>query len=103
MEISGIDFVKRIDMLLKEKNKTRKELCESLSILQGTMATWKTKDIMPPIHTIYLIAKELNVSIDWLVTGRNYSEQDSGKKDNYVKSLILSQLDSLRIDIENYM
>lgn len=103
MEISGIDFVNRIEVCIKSLTITRKEFCEKIQVIPSTMATWKTRNIMPPIDTIYKIAKMLNVSIDWLVTGRNYSEQDLNKKDNYVKSLILSQLDSLRIDIENYM
>lgn len=67
--ISGIDFLNKIDAVLKDQNRTRKSLCEKLSILQGTMATWKTKNIMPPIDTIHKIAKELMVSVDWLVSG----------------------------------
>ncbi|MCI6480386.1 MAG: helix-turn-helix domain-containing protein [Spirochaetia bacterium] len=67
--VSGIAFLNRIDEILEEQNRTRKSFCESLQILPGTMATWKTKDIMPPINTINLIAKKLEVSIDWLCNG----------------------------------
>lgn len=45
--VSGIAFLNRIDEILEEQNRTRKSFCESLQILPGTMATWKTKDIMP--------------------------------------------------------
>lgn len=65
----GIEFVNKIDSVLKDSNKTRKELAEKLNIIPATMATWKTKDIMPPIDTIQRIADELMVSIDWLVNG----------------------------------
>ena len=69
IEISGIKFINRIDDTLKDQNKTRKYLCEKLNILQGTMATWKTKDIMPPVDTIQRIANELEVSTQWLIDG----------------------------------
>lgn len=69
---SGIEFVNRIDSVLKDSNKTRKELAKKLNIIPATMATWKTKDIMPPVDTIQRIADELIVSIDWLVTGKEY-------------------------------
>lgn len=102
MEISGIDFLERIDMILKENKKTRKSLCEKLSILQGTMATWKTKNIMPPVDTIYKIAKELNVSIDFLLTGREF-EIKSNKTKETVKNNILSEINKLYLNIETYL
>lgn len=67
--VSGVAFLNRIDEILEEQSRTRKSFCESLGILQGTMATWKTKDIMPPINTINLIAKNLEVSLDWICVG----------------------------------
>ncbi len=67
--ISGVNFLNKIDAVLKDQNRTRKSLCEKLSILQGTMATWKTKNIMPPVDTIQKISKELMVSVDWLISG----------------------------------
>ena len=69
IEISGIKLINRIDDTLKDQNKTRKYLCEKLNILQGTMATWKTKNIMPPVDTLQKIATELEVSTQWLIDG----------------------------------
>lgn len=69
LQLSGIDLINRIDTVLKEKSLTRKELCENLGILQGTMATWKTKNIFPPVQTLSKIADELEVSLDWLIAG----------------------------------
>lgn len=66
---SGIEFVNKIDSVLKDSNKTRKELAEKLNIIPATMATWKTKDIMPPVDTILKIANELQVSCEWLIKG----------------------------------
>mgnify|MGYP002868500646 CR=1 FL=1 len=75
--VSGVAFLNKIDEILAEQNKTRKSLCETLGILQGTMATWKTKDIMPSIDTIKSIAEELNVSVDWLISdSKHFEEQE---------------------------
>lgn len=68
-QLSGVDLINRIDTVLKENASTRKELCEKLGILQGTMATWKTKNIFPSVQTLSYIADELEVSLDWLIAG----------------------------------
>ena len=73
--VSGISFLNKIDEVLAEQQRTRKSLCEALGILQGTMATWKTKDIMPPIDTIKRIADNLGVSVDWLITDSKEFEE----------------------------
>ncbi len=75
--VSGISFLNKIDEVLAEQQRTRKSLCEALGILQGTMATWKTKDIMPPIDTIKRIAVALGVSVDWLITdSKDFEERE---------------------------
>ncbi len=66
---SGIEFINRIDLILNEQGRTRKSLAEGLDILPATMASWKTKDIFPPVDTLSKIADELEVSLDWLIAG----------------------------------
>ena len=74
--ISGIVFLNKIDEVLTEQGRSRKSLCDKLSILQGTMATWKTKDIMPAIDTIQRIAEELKVSVNWLISNSEDFEKN---------------------------
>ena len=102
MKISGINFVERIDMILKEKKKTRKEFAMELNIQPNTMGNWKTNNSMPPIHTIVSIAEELNVSIDYLVTGREFKIKSNKAKET-VKNNILSEINKLYLDIETYL
>ena len=66
---SGIEFINRIDLVLNEQGRTRKSLAENLDILPATMASWKSKDIFPPVDTLSKIADELEVSLDWLIAG----------------------------------
>ena len=69
MEISGISLVNRIDEVISELGITRKDFAEKINVIPTTMATWKTRDIFPPVDTISKIADELEVSLDWLIAG----------------------------------
>ena len=63
----GKDLVKRIDEVLEETGMSRKEFGEKLNIVQSTLATWKSRDICPPVDTLSKIADQLEVSLDWLI------------------------------------
>lgn len=69
MDISGISLVNRIDEVLSELGLTRKEFAAKIDVIPTTMATWKTRDIFPPVDTLSKIADELEVSLDWLIAG----------------------------------
>ena len=80
-EISGIELVNRIDKVLKKEGRTRQSLCDELNIFPGTMATWKCKNIFPPVTTLCLIAEKLNVSLNWLITGNDFFNFNIQNKD----------------------
>lgn len=73
---NGIEFVNRIDDILSENKISRKDFCESININTSTMATWKTRNVLPPVETIAKIAEKLNVSMEWLLTGSSYQVSD---------------------------
>lgn len=64
---NGIELVETIDLLLQEKNITRKDFCKTINIPASTIATWKTRNIFPTIDVLSLIANNLGVSLDWLI------------------------------------
>lgn len=66
---SGIELISRIDEILSEKGKSRKEFAKELNIQPNTMGNWKTNNSMPPVDTIQKIAIELEVSAQWLIDG----------------------------------
>ena len=70
---NGIELVNKIDLLLNELYLTRKEFAEQLDLNASTIATWKTKNIIPPVDTLVLIAKRLEVSLEWLITQDSYN------------------------------
>ena len=64
---NGITLVERIDNLVKELGITRKEFAEKLDMNPSTIAAWKAKNNIPPIETLEIIARNLEVSVEWLV------------------------------------
>lgn len=99
---SGIAFTNRIDLVLKEQHKTRKSLCEILDIPCSTCATWKSRDIMPSVDTIVRIAKALDVSTDWLLTGKDFCYTDKKKDFNEEKinrNINITRLESIRDNV----
>lgn len=68
----GIGFVNKIDVLLNELGLTRKEFTKRLQLSPNIFATWKTRNIIPPIDTVVAIAHQLEVSVQWLITEENF-------------------------------
>ena len=69
MDISGISLVNRIDEVISELGLTRKDFATKIDVNPTTMATWKTRNIFPPVDTLSKIADNLEVSLEWLITG----------------------------------
>lgn len=71
----GIELINRIDNILSEHNISRKEFALSIKIQPTTMANWKTNNSIPAGDTLYLIANELEVSVDWLLSDNSDFER----------------------------
>lgn len=85
---NGVEIVETIDLLLKEKNLTRKDFCEAINIPASTIATWKTRNIFPTIDVLSLIANNLNVSLDWLINDSSDFENKEKILDKYSRKSI---------------
>ena len=64
---TGAEFVEILDNYLKEKKITRKQFCTLVDIPPSTVATWKSKNSLPPIDLLSKIASFMHVSLSWLV------------------------------------
>ena len=73
---NGIEFVKRLDQLLEEKNLSRKDLCSLVNLTPNAIATWKIRNSIPSAEILFQIAKKLHVSMEWLLTGASYQASD---------------------------
>ena len=69
MLINASDFVKRIDIILKERNEKRLSLAEHCGFSLQSITEWSRRNSMPSADKVYTIANYLGVSIEWLLTG----------------------------------
>lgn len=93
-----MDFVERIDLLLKERNLKRSALCEAVEIDSTSISVWKKRGTIPSGDVCVKIAKYLNVDVEYLITGQKKEpEKVQVKTDN---SFILQTLSALQNDID---
>lgn len=59
--------INRIKVILAERNKTNKWLCEEFNVAPTTVSKWVTNASQPPMETFMKIAQLLEVNLDDLV------------------------------------
>ncbi len=76
--MTGKEFAERIDLCLNKRNQTRKALTADLGISSSTMSSWAAgRGSIPNANIVAQIAEYLNVPIDWLITGKEFSQADT--------------------------
>ncbi|WP_017815781.1 helix-turn-helix domain-containing protein [Paenibacillus shenyangensis] len=60
----------RIELLIKNKGITKKSFCEQLKISTGNFGDWKRGKSTPGTHKLIEIAAYFDVSLDWLLIGK---------------------------------
>jgi SOS-response transcriptional repressor LexA len=69
--MAGADFVDNIDEELKKRNKKRPELAEFLNISTQSFVDWHKRGNLPPANIALKIAQFFNVSVEYLITGKD--------------------------------
>lgn len=72
-------FNERLERLLKQNNLQKKDIAEKCGISQNGISTWKVTGTIPRADIAVKIAKCLNVTTEYLVTGE-LSELDDTQK-----------------------
>lgn len=70
-------FVDRIDDLLKNQKKNRSNLYNDLNIPKNLIGQWKQRGTIPSADIACKIAKYLNTTVEYLVTGNDKSPFES--------------------------
>lgn len=65
-----LQFWQNVKDELEYNLKTQKELASAIGISYNTLQSWITKDRLPDVEQALKIAKNLNTSIEYLVTGK---------------------------------
>ncbi|GAA0133376.1 hypothetical protein YSY43_02160 [Paenibacillus sp. YSY-4.3] len=67
-----MSIYERIESLIKRKAMTKKEFCQELGISTGNLGDWKSGKSSPGTNKLIDIASYFDVSLDWLMTGREH-------------------------------
>lgn len=71
-----MNFIERLTFLLEAKRIKQAELADYCDIRPATISDWKTRGTLPSSEIAIKIAKRLDVSLDFLLTGEN--KEDAG-------------------------
>jgi len=77
---NGMFFVQRIDEILERNTKKRAELLRDLNLPRNSITNWSNRGNVPAGDICIKIADYLNVSVEWLVTGREGEVSNEEKK-----------------------
>lgn len=69
----------QIVKLRKRANLTQEQLAEKYDVSRQAVAKWENEESIPDIYKIIQIAELFNVSLDFLVLGKNIQRQMSEK------------------------
>lgn len=70
---------KFIATLRKEKDLTQEQLGEKLGVTNKTISRWENGNYMPDIEMLSLLSKEFDISINELISGERFLEEDFKK------------------------
>lgn len=70
MEINGSQIYQRIVDMIKMRGIKKTDFYDKIGISSQHMMRWRCGSL-PSVDILYLIKEELNVSLDWLLTGNN--------------------------------
>ncbi len=67
---------KRIANVRKERNISQEELAGRIYVSRQSISKWESDQVIPDTENVIALAKALNVSVEWIISG---SEQTSKK------------------------
>ena len=94
-----MEFVERIDDLLKEKNLKRAALCDAIGLTHSAITDWKKRGTIPAGDVCVKIAEYLDVDVEYLITGK-HKKLDREKENGEDKTpLFINTLKTLQTEI----
>lgn len=92
--MDAAEFGKRVALLRKKKGLTQGELAETLGISNKTISRWETGEGYPDVAIFLDLARALNTSVDYLLSGETPPVGDSKVS---LKKRLFSEEETLKI------
>ncbi|GJM78025.1 hypothetical protein HMSSN139_05210 [Paenibacillus sp. HMSSN-139] len=105
-----MSIYERIELLIKNNGMTKKAFCLELGISTGNLGDWKRGKSTPSTNKLIEIAAFFDVSLDWLMTGREkQAEHVQDQRTDYVSiekdwnAFVVSLTESERAFVREYI
>ena len=102
-ETNGLQIVERIGEICKKMGIKKKDVSEALKLPDNCFSNWSARGTIPAGDVCLKIAEFLNVSVVWLISGR---EDGMSNEERWVlsqwKSLDAVQKDTVRTLLEKW-
>ncbi len=80
IETNGLQIVKRISQICDEKKIVRKSVSEALKLPDNCFSNWSARGTIPAGDICLKIAQYLDVSVEWLITGKETGYTNEERK-----------------------
>lgn len=90
----------RIEILIKSHGLTKKAFCEELKISTGNLGDWRRGKSTPSTNKLIEIASFFDVSLDWLLTGRERIAQTAGGVSELPANYVLPEGEGSNMELE---
>lgn len=91
-------FGERIKKLRKKNNYSQEQLASKLNMSRQSIAKWESDVCEPNLECIIKMSNIFNVSLDYLIKGEEYmNENNSNKEIVYIKEPLLDKIDILSL------
>jgi transcriptional regulator with XRE-family HTH domain len=81
-------FWERIKRLIKKKNLSQSKLSKICGVSVRTLQGWIFRNVFPTVIDSYYIARTLDVTVEYLITGKTRQEQKLERQLKSVQSLL---------------
>ncbi|CEM60471.1 XRE family transcriptional regulator [Treponema phagedenis] len=82
--------------LIKEQNTTQEAIAKKCDIPFRTFQGWISKSIIPDAVSLYKIAQSLNVSVEYLITGRHPNNAETVDRTKTLLAEAMRTLDDIK-------
>lgn len=72
---------KRIANVRKERNISQEELAGRIYVSRQSISKWESDQVIPDTENVIALAKALNVSVEWIISGSKQISKKNFQKD----------------------
>ncbi len=111
MKIDGTSFWNRLDFLLKQSGLDLTGFCKKTNLSYHTVISQRARNTIPKVEQLLLMAQVLNVSLDYLISGKEPTDPlmkklkenlNLGKLVNRISLCNKEQLQTLNILLDSW-